>query len=214
MRRGKKKQLNIFSMSALDLFASALGAFILITLILMPYYEAVTKGSPQKAPPVCPDPGKKSSCPLCPVVEKKICPAPLPPSSDREIKDILLMATLEWTQPVDLDLFIYLPGGGKLYYGRLRLPGDRSRFIYHHFGLKNTPKIEAWKYYRPRAGDYRICALLHYARGYVPQDIYFTARLDKPTGALTTGRVNFAYEGEEKCFFRFNISSDYTFKRL
>ena len=39
----RNRELNIFSMSALDLFASALGAFILITLILFPYYLNVDR---------------------------------------------------------------------------------------------------------------------------------------------------------------------------
>jgi uncharacterized protein YoxC len=33
-----KREINIFSMSALDLFASAMGSFILLTVILFPYY--------------------------------------------------------------------------------------------------------------------------------------------------------------------------------
>jgi outer membrane murein-binding lipoprotein Lpp len=37
MRR-RNREINIFSMSALDLFASALGAFMLIALISLPYY--------------------------------------------------------------------------------------------------------------------------------------------------------------------------------
>ena len=37
MRR-RNREINIFSMSALDLFASALGAFILIAVIALPYY--------------------------------------------------------------------------------------------------------------------------------------------------------------------------------
>lgn len=37
MRR-PNREINIFSMSALDLFASALGAFVLLTIILLPYY--------------------------------------------------------------------------------------------------------------------------------------------------------------------------------
>jgi len=36
--RKKNRDINIFSMSALDLFASALGAFIIITVIVLPYY--------------------------------------------------------------------------------------------------------------------------------------------------------------------------------
>ena len=36
--KSRSRELNIFSMSALDLFASAMGAFILIALILIPYF--------------------------------------------------------------------------------------------------------------------------------------------------------------------------------
>ena len=34
----RSRELSIFSMSALDLFASALGAFILITIVLLPFF--------------------------------------------------------------------------------------------------------------------------------------------------------------------------------
>ena len=34
----RNREVNVFSMSALDLFASALGAFILISIVLMPYF--------------------------------------------------------------------------------------------------------------------------------------------------------------------------------
>ena len=43
----RSKEINIFSMSALDLFASALGAFILITVILLPYFPN-TGDSPER----------------------------------------------------------------------------------------------------------------------------------------------------------------------
>ena len=41
------REINIFSMSALDLFASALGAFILITVMLFPYFPN-TGDSPER----------------------------------------------------------------------------------------------------------------------------------------------------------------------
>ena len=34
----RRRELNIFSMSMLDLFASALGAFMLITIVLLPFF--------------------------------------------------------------------------------------------------------------------------------------------------------------------------------
>ena len=36
--KSRSQEINVFSMSALDLFASALGAFILISIVLMPYF--------------------------------------------------------------------------------------------------------------------------------------------------------------------------------
>ncbi len=36
--RSKNREISIFSISALDLFASALGAFIIITIVLLPYF--------------------------------------------------------------------------------------------------------------------------------------------------------------------------------
>lgn len=37
--RAKRRSISVFSISALDLFAAALGAFILIVLVLFPYYK-------------------------------------------------------------------------------------------------------------------------------------------------------------------------------
>ena len=41
MRRKKSKEINIFSISALDLFASAMGVFLLIAIVALPYYLKV-----------------------------------------------------------------------------------------------------------------------------------------------------------------------------
>ena len=43
----RNREINIFSMSALDLFASALGAFILITIVLFPFFPN-TGDSPER----------------------------------------------------------------------------------------------------------------------------------------------------------------------
>ena len=41
----RNREINIFSMSALDLFASALGAFILIAIILLPFFPNLSQSS-------------------------------------------------------------------------------------------------------------------------------------------------------------------------
>jgi len=64
MRRKRNREINIFSMSALDLFASALGAFILIAIIALPYYLNTTK-TPTVVPMPKPSPKPK------PIISKK-----------------------------------------------------------------------------------------------------------------------------------------------
>ena len=38
MKNRRNREINVFSLSAVDLFCSALGAFIIITIIAMPSY--------------------------------------------------------------------------------------------------------------------------------------------------------------------------------
>ena len=55
----RNREISIFNMSALDLFASALGAFILLAVVIFPYFpntaRAVVAPPPSPAPPI-PDP--------------------------------------------------------------------------------------------------------------------------------------------------------------
>ncbi len=75
MRR-KNRELSLFGMSSLDLFASALGAFILISIIIFPLISDASRSEPAEPIPLlaaapCPEP---IVCPVCPVL-----PLPLPP---------------------------------------------------------------------------------------------------------------------------------------
>ena len=55
------REINIFGMSALDLFASALGAFILISLVLFPYFPNISSAPPEP-PPSVQDPETLQAC--------------------------------------------------------------------------------------------------------------------------------------------------------
>ena len=68
-----KRELNIFSMSALDLFASALGAFILIALVIFPYFPNMVAECPPAR--ICPAPVPAPVCPVCPAVPSPSSPA-------------------------------------------------------------------------------------------------------------------------------------------
>ena len=65
----RSREINIFSISALDLFASALGAFILMSLVFMVFFTMTAKTpAADPAPPQCPE--VEAPAPVeCPPVE-------------------------------------------------------------------------------------------------------------------------------------------------
>ena len=78
----RNRELSVFGMSSLDLFASALGAFILISVIIFPY---ITGASQTSAPAASPPPPlvvaattpEAPACPVCPTLatlEPLSCP--------------------------------------------------------------------------------------------------------------------------------------------
>ena len=77
----RSREINIFSMSALDLFASALGAFILIAIVIFPYFPNTTRNprvvvvtpEPPDCPPVVP-------CPPAPAPPAPPAAPPTPPA--------------------------------------------------------------------------------------------------------------------------------------
>ena len=92
----RSREISIFSMSALDLFASALGAFILIAIVIFPYFPntartpvvVVAAPSPEPCPPVipCPPvPDPAPPCPPCPPV-----PEPSPPATQFPHLDLVV----------------------------------------------------------------------------------------------------------------------------
>ena len=88
----RSREISIFSMSALDLFASALGAFILIAIVIFPYFPntartpmvVVAAPSPDPCPPVLPCP-PAAPCPACPPV-----PDPAPPATQFPHLDLVV----------------------------------------------------------------------------------------------------------------------------
>ncbi|MGB3455653.1 MAG: hypothetical protein WBA35_04785, partial [Litorimonas sp.] len=50
MKRRADREVNVFSLSAVDLFAAAMGAFALLAIILLPYYQKeVRERTPENA---------------------------------------------------------------------------------------------------------------------------------------------------------------------
>ena len=73
----RSREINIFSISALDLFASALGAFILMSLVFMVFFTMTAKTPAPEAP----DPAPAPQCPAVPAPDPVECPEPAPQPS-------------------------------------------------------------------------------------------------------------------------------------
>ena len=217
MRR-KSSELNIFSMSALDLFASALGAFILIMLILLPYYKKQQTTVPP-TPQVCPVPTPIPQCPSCPApAPVPICPscptpAPAPecppmPTPTVKFADNLLVIEMSWTKRGDIDLYVETVDGTYSYQnkyisgkpGRLTLDNRKG-------GTSKSPAFEIWKSFKPTKGLYKVC-YKYYAGD--NGTIAVRGSLDKPTGPVVMP-VKRLRKGQKVCPLKFKISTDYKY---
>ena len=82
----RSRELTLFGMASLDLFASALGAFILISIIIFPLIADTSRSEPAEPVPLLavPPPPEPIDCPVCPALPTLpapvVCPAPGPPS--------------------------------------------------------------------------------------------------------------------------------------
>ncbi len=80
----RNRELTLFGMASLDLFASALGAFILISIIIFPLIADTSRSDPAEPVPLLAEipPPEPIVCPVCPTFPTLptpvACPAPSP----------------------------------------------------------------------------------------------------------------------------------------
>lgn len=196
----KSRELNIFSMSALDLFASALGAFILITLILMPYYL-------KESPP----PQESPECPECPEISE--CPEPCTPCPDPEVirvsvvKDNLILLQMFWDKKVDIDMHVKTPDG-TFYYNKETISGRPGQFFQDDTkgGTAADPAKEGWLSFKPTPGTYEIC--YNYFTSPFKGNVQVWGKMQKPSGPVDLARVTLRRSKEMKCATKFRITHD------
>lgn len=147
-----KKDITVFSLSALDLFCSAMGVFMIICFIVFPYYM---KESPEPTPPPIPAPPEPQPEP----------PAPIPmPESIPSVTVSICWETRNsntgnWStcqSMHDVDLHVDAPG-----------PNGR-RLKYHCYAQEHTGSpamllvdsmnggAEAWMHPNITAGTYKV----------------------------------------------------------
>jgi len=180
MRR-RNKEINIFSMSALDLFASAMGAFILIAVVALPYYLKTDKNlllankKLKKQVAVL-----EESLEVCrhdnDVLTQKNTTLTAENeqldkdvgSCQKKLKETFIAVVMQWPNDrIDIDLYVIDPEGNKFYYKQ------HNRNREHYSGSlaklsKDTivgPGVEVWEIPVATKGNYEVKYHFHPGQG-------------------------------------------------
>lgn len=174
MRR-PNRHIEIFSISALDLFASALGAFILVAIILFPYYLKDQDASAKLAATEAETARVREEAAAA-LTAKDAALAKLQATLDQETARTATLRTeldrsrtqqgkaflvvgLRWTTPAaDIDLHVTDPAGNEFYWfknntNRRDYPQSPAELSYD---MTSGPAVELWQDAAATPGRYAI----------------------------------------------------------
>lgn len=158
----KNRDINIFSMSALDLFASAMGAFLLIAVIALPYYLKVDKNLIEQVKKLEEDiqSSKAANKQLQEQNQqmKKQNEALQKANSDLkgQLSKTFCVINMQWksTKVQDVDLHVVDPSGNEYSFEVKSYPNKSAYFVFDSKGVKKG--AEVWVEKELQAGDYKI----------------------------------------------------------
>jgi cell division protein FtsL len=178
MRR-KNKEINIFSMSALDLFASAMGVFILIAVVALPYYLKTdqqlmtqsrelqkenetlnnTLNSVQNELNAC----KAESTSQARIIEQlkqQLAQSENDQSKcEEQLKQVFIAVVIQWPEEkIDIDLHVFTPNGDEYFFDRHNrtgrdYPGSNARLSRD---TTRGPGVEVWEIPTAMPGKYKV----------------------------------------------------------
>ena len=169
----RHREINIFGMSALDLFASALGAFILIAVVLFPYFPNIGS-SPEHVTALRAQLREAQE-------QLQTCQANLTQAQTeltqtqaeltqaqtdltqaqadlqqctRELRKKFLLILISWGTRDDVDLFVRDPQGNVFFYKKKAHHGTPAKFEEDN---TRGPGNEIWLHPQTTPGRYEIC---------------------------------------------------------
>lgn len=176
----RNREINIFSMSALDLFASALGAFILISVALFPYFpntghspedisalrRALTDAQQQLQQ--CESELSQARSALTQTqaqlesMQGQLDQAQQElQSCQAELRKKFLLVLISWGTTDDVDLHVVDPQGNEFYYERRTHQGTPAKFEEDNI---RGPGNEIWLHPQATPGDYKLYYKLYSKR--------------------------------------------------
>lgn len=175
MRR-PSRNIEIFSMSVLDMFGSALGAFILISVILFPFYNQSGQvgQQKQKLDEATADLNqtqeqirrqqetsnglRKASAQAIQVkTQIEECNKSMSLCRIAQAKPFLVVA-IEWKERCDVDLYVKDPHGNQFFYGRANRSGQEFAATQAQLSvdMRDGPGTEIWVNPGAEPGNYEV----------------------------------------------------------
>lgn len=176
MRQRKNRDINIFSMSALDLFASGLGAFLVLMILMFPYYKKETDtlaklAKAQEAVQACQQDLNKAQAAV------KQC--------QDKLASTILIVSIAWKHTNgsgskhDVDMFITDPDGNEYSYQKRNDPPGSNFTTQARISndIQRTPGVEVFEEPVARHGTYEIDIALFNKNGESNQPIAVSMKI-------------------------------------
>ncbi|MFM7119186.1 MAG: hypothetical protein ACKOZX_02860, partial [Gammaproteobacteria bacterium] len=159
-------------------------------------------------------PAPPAPTPACPAPEQPApqptpIPAPTPapecPTTPSVAQDRLIVASIAWNRPADVDLHVITPDG-HFYWERRELPGRPGELYLDDLGDRGGEKRELWLSKDPTPGQYRFCVHWYGRAGYGALPV--TGTIYKPSGAVALYAA-LASPGACTCPVSFDLGADF-----
>jgi len=176
----RNREINIFSMSALDLFASALGAFILLTVVSLPYFSN-TGSSDVDVAKLRKDLGKAQSALQKSKAKIKKIKSSMSSSQAKAaqcmeknrklsgslnkcsiaLKKKFVLVVISWGTTDDIDMHVIDPQGREFYYKKKAFSGTPAKLEEDSI---RGPGNEIWLHPAALPGTYKVYYKLYKKR--------------------------------------------------
>lgn len=137
--KARGRALNIFSMSALDLFASALGAFILLAVIALPFFANTAQLDDASL--------------LGQITQAREELAQAQAELEEAAKANFMVVIMSWSTADDVDLHVIDPAGREFSHRQEEYPGSEAKF---EEDVTNGPGNELWLHPKVTPGEYVV----------------------------------------------------------
>ena len=171
--KSRNRELNIFSMSALDLFASAMGAFILIAFVLFPYFPNTGDSAERVAEVRAQLESQLESC-------------------EERAKKKFVLVVMSWNTSDDIDLHVIDPNSREFYYGEKSFSGSRAKLEEDN---TRGPGNEIWLHPAAEDGTYKVYYKYYNSRG--SNNVRVQGSVLTPEGRIPFREKTLRREGEK-----------------